>query len=132
MAVTGNYANTPRSAPVAISTANINRNGTGVIDTVLVAGAAGSRIDALCIQAVATTTAGMVRLYVHNGTTAFLLTEVPVTANTPGASTPAWSAQVNSNNNVNFPLILATGFSLRASTQNAETFNIITTQAGDF
>lgn len=132
MSAVANYANTPRSAVVNITTANTARDGSGTIGTVLTAGASGSRIDALDIQATATTTAGMIRLFVHNGTTAFMLTEIPVTAITPGTSTPAWSAQVNANNNMNFPLILQTGFSLRASTNNAESFNLITTQAGDF
>jgi len=132
MSVNANYAATPKTAIVAISTANTARDGSGTIGTVMTSGASGSRVDALDIQATGTTTAGMIRLFVHNGTTAFLLTEVPVLANTPAAATPAWSAQLNSNNNVNFPLVLATGFSLRASTEKAETFNLITTQAGDF
>jgi hypothetical protein len=132
MAITAQYAAVPKIGIVAISTANTGRDGTGTLGTVFTAAASGSRIDALDIQATGTTTTGMIRLFVHNGTTAFLLTEVPVLGLTPGASSPAWSAQLNSNNNFNFPLVLATGFSLRASTNNAETFNLITTQAGDF
>lgn len=132
MSTTANYAGTPQSGAVVISTANPNRDGTGTIGTVLTAGTSGSRIDALDIQAVGTTTAGMVRLFLHNGTAAFLLAEIPVQANTPSATAPAWSVQVNSNNNMNFPLIMATGFSLRASTEKAESFNVIPTQAGSF
>lgn len=132
MSTSANYAGTPKTGVVTISTANAARDGTGTIGTVLIAGAAGSRIDAVDIQATGTTTAGMIRLFVHNGTTAYLLTEIPVLANTPGAATPAWSASVTSQNNLNFPLILQTGYSLRASTNNAESFNVITTQAGDF
>jgi hypothetical protein len=132
MASTGNYASTPRTGVVVIDTANTARDGTGTLGTVLLAPASGSRIDGLDIQAVGTTTAGMVRLFVHNGTTAFLLTEIPVIAVTPGAAIPAWSVHLSTNSNPNFPIVLGSGFSLRASTNNADAFNIITTQAGDF
>ena len=132
MSINANYASSPKMGIVAISTANTARDGTGTIGTVFTAGAAGSRIDSIDIQATGTTTAGMVRLFMHNGTTAFLLAEVPVVAVTPGASNPAWSAQINGNTSANFPIVMQTGYSLRASTHNAETFNIITTQSGDF
>lgn len=132
MAAFGNYAATPRTGVKTISTANMARDGTGAMETVLLAPSTGARIDAVCIQAVDTTTAGMVRLFVHDGTSAFLLTEVPVQAGTPGPASPAWSVQVGTQNNLNFPLVLGSGCSLRASTNNAETFNIVTTQAGDF
>lgn len=132
MAAFGNYAAAPKTGLVTISTANTARDGTGTIGTVLTAPASGSRIDGVDIQATGTTTAGMIRLFVHNGTTAFLLTEIPVVATTPSATIPAWSVQIGSQNNLNFPLILGSGFSLRASTNNAESFNVITTQAGDF
>ena len=119
------YAATPRCAIAAISTANTNRDGTGTIGTVFTAGASGSRIDSILIEGTGTTTAGMVRLYIHNGTTAYLFKELVVGAVTPGASTPAWGAQVNSLLDREMPVIIPTGYSLRASTHNAETFNVI-------
>jgi hypothetical protein len=39
---------------------------------------------------------------------------------------------MNSNTSPCFPLTLKTGFSLRASTNNAESFNVLPTLAGDF
>ena len=132
MASTGNYAATPKTGIVAISTGNTFRDGTGTLGNVLTASGSGSRIDAINIQAVTSTSSGMIRLFIHNGTTAFLLSEIPVVAVTPSSTSPAWSVQLNSQNSLNFPIILGSGFSLRASTNNAETFNVITTQAGDF
>ena len=126
------YAATPKCGIAQISTANTNRDGTGTIGTVFSAGASGSRIDAVDLKATGTTTAGMVRLFVHNGTTAYLLTEVPVTAVTPSATLPAWEAQLNTNTMSQvLPIVLPTGYSLRASTHNAETFNVLT-MGGDF
>ena len=132
MSTTANYAATPNLGIAAISTANTNRDGTGTIGTVLTAGASGSRIDAVMLKATGTTTAGMIRLFVHNGTTAYLLNEIPVLANTPSSTAPAWEVQMNSSTMSQlFPIILPTGFSLRASTNNAETFNVLAV-GGDF
>jgi hypothetical protein len=132
MASVGNYASTPNCGAVNIATANTNRDGTGTIGTVLTAGASGSRIDAIDIKATATTTAGMIRLFIHDGTNARLLTEVPVLAVTPSGTTPAWEVQLNTNTMTQvLPIIFPTGYSLRASTNNAESFNVICF-GGDF
>lgn len=131
-------ANQPQYVGVAkvgiaqVSTANTNRDGTGTIEIVFTAGTNGSRIDAINLKAVNTTTAGIIRLFIHDGSDARLFAELPVTPLTPGASTPAWEAQLNTNTFTQvLPLILPTGYSLRASTHNAETFNVIAV-GGDF
>jgi len=126
MSAVAQYAATPNFGIVNIATANTNKDGTGTIGTVLTAGASGSRIDGVNIKAQATTTAGTIRLFVHNGTTAFLLTEIPVLAQTSSATSNSWEWQGNTNTLTNiFPIILQTGFSLRASTNNAESFNVM-------
>ncbi len=130
MSATAQYASTPKVGIGVISTANTNRDGTGTIGTVFTAGASGSRIDVIEAQATGTTTAGMVRLFIHDGSNARLIGELPVQAVTPSGTVPAWSAVVTSNSSgivgsVALPLSVPTGYSLRASTQNAETFNVI-------
>lgn len=132
MSTSANYASTPKVGVGQVSTANANRDGTGTIATIFTAGTNGSRIDAICLKAVGTTTAGMIRLFIHDGTNARLLTEVPVTALTPSATLPSWEAQLNTNTMTQvLPIILPTGYSLRASTEKAETFNVIA-EGGDF
>lgn len=132
MAAQAQYAATPRCGVGQVSVANTNRDGTGTIVTVFSAGASGSRIDAIDLKAVGTTTAGMIRLFIHDGTNARLLTEVPVTAITPSGTLPSWEAQLNTNTMTQvLPLVLPTGYSLRAATNNAETFNVIAL-GGDF
>jgi hypothetical protein len=132
MASTPQYANVPRCAIGQISTANAARDGTGTIGTIFSAGTSGSRIDAINLKATGTTTAGMVRLFLHDGTNARLLTEVPVIPITPTATLPAFEVQIATNTADNIlPLIIPTGYSLRASTHNADTFNIIAI-GGDF
>lgn len=121
------YAATPRLWMAAqISAANTNRDGTGTIATMGTAPAAGTRLDGVIVMAAGTTTAGMVRLYIHDGTNARLFLELPVIAITPSATLPGWAAAVNYNSMPDvFPIVLPSGYSLRASTHNAETFNVI-------
>jgi hypothetical protein len=132
MAIQAQYASVPKVGIGQISTANTARDGTGTIGTVFTAGTNGSRIDMIDLQATGTTTAGMIRLFVHNGTNAFLLGELPVTANTPSGTVPAWNAQLNTNTMTQLlPITIPSGWSLRASTHNAEAFNVIAF-GGDF
>ncbi len=127
MSITSNYAATPKTAVAQVSTANTARDGTGTLATVFTAGTSGSRIDDIAIIATGTTTAGMVRLFLHDGTNARLWREVAVSAITPSATVSPFSSLLG-----NLALVLQTGWSLRASTNNAETFNVLVTRAGDF
>ena len=132
MATTPQYAATPKCSIGQVSVANTNRDGTGTLATVFSTGTNGSRIDAIDIKAVGTTTTGMIRLFIHDGTSTYLLTEVPVVAVTPSGTMPSWETQFNTNTmSQGLPLVLPAGYSLRAATNNAETFNIIA-QGGDF
>lgn len=128
MATTAQYASTVKSAIAQISTANTNRNGTGTIATVFTGAAGGSRIDDITITATGTTTAGVVRLFINDGTTSYLWQEILVSAITPSTTVQVWSYTL-----LNQALLLQNAsWSLRASTNNAETFNVIVTRAGDF
>lgn len=127
MSTAANYASTPRAAVGQVSTANTNRDGTGTIATIFTAGASGSRVDDIVVTATGTTTAGMVRLFLHDGTNARLWVEIPVTAVTPSGTVQAFTSSL-----LNQALILPNGWSLRASTNNAETFSIFVDRAGDF
>ena len=132
MADKAQYAATPKIGIGKISTANTNRDGTGTIGTILTAGASGSRVDAIAVKATGTTTAGTVRLFIHDGVNARLLTELPVVAVTPSATIPTWEVQLNASTMAQLlPFALPTGYSLQASTEKAETFNLITF-GGDF
>lgn len=127
MTALANFAGTPRTAAAQISAANAARDGSGTIVSVLAAASGGSRIDDILVSATGTTTAGMVRLFLHDGTSARLWREVAVTAITPSATVQAFSWSIT-----DLGLILANGWSLRAATHNAETFNVLVTRGGDF
>ena len=121
------YASVPATAMVQISTANTNRDGTGTIGTLITAPTAGTRVDDIEICAAGTTTAGVVRMFVHDGTNYRLMREILVTGLTPSTTVAAWYTKL-----ANQAIILKSGWSLRFSTNNAETFNIVATRAGDY
>lgn len=218
MSTSAQYASVPRTPFVRISTANTNRDGTGVLGIVATAPGTpgnGKWVGKISITATATTTAGMVRLYVtqglpgatitsitfatttatmttsvpHGRTTGNLVTvegafpddynvnaaaitvtgantftypmstiptavastvgnysttpatpvtrlwrEIPVTAITPSGTVAAFTIteSYQAAGDIGYlPLSLEPGYSLRASTNNAESFDIIATFGGD-
>lgn len=127
MSSTAQFASTPNNGTHGqLSVANTARDGTGTIVDILSAGASGTRVDDIALVAAGVTTAGVVRLFIHNGTSWRLWREVLVTAITPSATVQVWSSYLQ-----NLGLVLKTGWKLGASTHNAETFNVLPTRAGD-
>lgn len=124
MATQPQYIGTPKSPTVNISTANTNLDGTGTLGTLMTAGASGSRVDRINITATATTTAGMIRLFIGTA----LIKEIPVVAITPSGTQPAFSQDVVFDNG----LILQASAVLKAGTNNAESFNLTVISGGDF
>lgn len=128
MAAAPIFIGTPKSPTVQIATANTLRDGTGTLGTVYTAGTSGARIDRLNITAIGTTTAGMIRLFLSDGTNNRLVSELPVVAITPSATQPAFTADIVFDQG----LVLQAAYLLKASTNNAETFNVTVTNGGDY
>lgn len=139
------YPGRVRGGRASIATANTNHDGTGTIGTVFTSpgtadanggtGGNGSVVQSITIVATGTTTAGMIRLYRHDGTNFSIIREIPVTALTPSATVKAFAIPSSEGADVNgrlaLNLLLEPGHSLRASTHNAETF-IVTADVGDY
>jgi hypothetical protein len=119
MATAPSYAATPRRKTVQISTANTNRDGTGTLGTSLAGGTNGTVIKKIEIVAPGTTTAGMIRAFIDDGTNVRLLREWPIVAITPSATVPCVQLEIEPRD-----LILLSTDTLKFSTHNAETFNI--------
>lgn len=121
------FIQTGRIAAASISVANANRDGTGTVVTVFSAGAQGSLVELVRVIALGTTTAGVVRIYVHDGSNYHLLDEIAVSAVTPTGSTPVFEGEYVPSK----PLILPTGWSIRAAPLNGESFKVLVT-GGDY
>jgi len=110
---------------VTINTANPNIDGTGTLGTLLnsISSGAGPNIGTvvtrITIKAEQTTTQGMVRLYISDGTTTYLWGEVMIPAVTQSGVIQTFAK--------NFPanLMLNPDYVMYASTENAETFNLV-------
>jgi hypothetical protein len=112
---------TANTGIVTISTANANRDGTGTLGTVITAASNGTLIRKIQIKAISTTTQGMVRLFVYDGTNTRLLLEIdvpPMTVNTTTGTDCTFETTVELNYK------LKSGWCLKAATQNAESFNV--------
>ena len=127
MATAPQFAATVRNALGTLATADTARSGTPTNPvTIFTAGSSGSRIDEIDIIATGTTTANVIRLWIYNGTTYYLFQEILVTAITPSVTQAVFSSISTFNN-----FMLPTGYSLRATTNNTEGYNVIAF-GGDF
>ena len=127
MATTAQFVATPKVGLATIHTANTSLTGSGTLGIVFSAGTNCTRIERCVVKATGTTTAGMVRLFIHNGVAATLLTEIPVAAVTPSGTLPAFETTLVFDGG----LVIPTGYSLCAATHNAESFQL-TALGGDF
>jgi hypothetical protein len=115
------FTNEPLVGSAQATVANANRDGTGTIVVVATGNAQGTRIDLVRLHAIVTTTAGMSRLSLNDGSNVRLWDEIPVTAVTASGTVPAFKAEVVPTE----PLVLPNAnWTLEASTQNAEAMNI--------
>jgi uncharacterized membrane protein len=114
------FAVTPRVASVNIATANTNRDGTGTVATLITGAATGTRIAEIVVQAKATTTAGMVRIFLYDGSNYFSFDEVAIAAATVSASVKGTRVSTTYSN-----LVLPNAsWSVRVSTHNAESIDV--------
>lgn len=109
---------TASTAFATVSSANSSLDGTGAV-TVLTGASNGTLVKTVTVKATVSTTNGMVRLFVYDGSSSKIIMEVPVPAVTKSYRDPSFE--------VTLPLDykLESGHELRATTQNAESFNII-------
>lgn len=115
------FAVTPRVGAVNVATANTNRDGTGTVATVITGAATGTRIAEVVVQARVTTTAGMVRLFLFDGTTYRLFDEISIAAATVSATVKGTRVSTLYNNLV----LPSASWSLVASTHNAESMDVV-------
>lgn len=129
MAASVNYAATlPRTDVGVISTANTARDGTGTgpATAIFTGASGGSKVEEIKVKARGTTTAGMVRIFLWDGsgTDGHLIEEIPVSAITPSATVETFEATITYTN-----LVVKSGWSITASTHAAETFGVFVSGA---
>ena len=121
MAADPAFAVTPRIASVNVATANTNRDGSGTVATLITGAATGTRIAEIVVQARVTTTAGMVRIYLYDGSSYRFFDEVAIAAATVSASVKGTRVSTSYNNLV----LPSASWSIVVSTHNAESIDVI-------
>lgn len=111
---------TANTGTAIISTANTALNGSGTMSTVLTAASNGALIKTITVTAISNTTQGIVRLFIYDGSSVTrLIEEFQIPPSSPSGTYPAYSISYNVNYN------LKAGYSLKASTGNAESFIVV-------
>lgn len=121
MATSPVFAVTPRIGMAQVSVANTNYDGvTGTYVDLIVGASTGTRIAEIVTQAAATTTAGMVRLFITNGVTTRMFDEISIAAATVSATVKGARVSTTYNN-----LILPNeNWKIIACTHNAVAINV--------
>lgn len=133
MAITAQYAAIPKIGSAVLTTADTSLTAPTTFGTAFTAGASGSRIDYIDVQGVATTIAGLVNIFIHDGTNYRLYVQVPIQAITVSTTAPAFSTTLSSNTNPNIlPINLPTGHTLRVTTSVAQTGIAVIALGGDY
>lgn len=133
MSTSAQYASTPKVGAALLTTADTSLTAPTTVGTIITAAASGTRIDYIDVQGVATTSAGLINLFLYDGSTYHLWQQVPVLAVTSSTTAPAFTANLSSNSNANvMPLCLPTGWSLRATTTVSQTGVKVIAYGGDF
>lgn len=126
MASSPSFASIPYNSVATLSTANTARDGSGTLVVIATAPASGLVIHDIRMNAIASTSAGMLRFFLSDGSsTHYLIMEHPVSAVSPSATAPAWQSVFTDLN-----LVLQSGWQLKASTEVANTFKVSIIRAG--
>lgn len=114
---------TANTGMVKMSTGNSNLDGvlaSGTYYDVITGASNGTLIKTVSIKATGATAQGMVRLFVYSGSgNARLIKEIDVPTITPTANNPAFETTIH------LDFKLASGYILKATTQNSNNFNVI-------
>lgn len=133
MSTSAQYASTPKVGAITLTTADTSLTAPTTVGTVITAGSSGTRIDYIEVMGVATTVTSLINLFIYDGSTYNLWQQIPVQPITTSTTTPSFSSVISSNSNANvMPLILPTGYSLRATTTVAQTGVKVIAYGGDF
>lgn len=109
MAVDPIFATTPNIDSGQVSaTADTSLTATTTYTTIFTAGSSGSKIEEIVFQGVGTTLAGVVRLFIYNGSTVRLLWEEAVTVVTSSTTAATYRTARQFDN-----LVLEAGWTIR-------------------
>ena len=114
------YAITPRIAATNVATANTNRDGSGTVATLITGAPTGTRVAEIVVKARVTTTAGIVRAWLFDGTNYRFLDEYSIAAATVSATVQSTRVSTTYANLV----LPSASWSIVVATHNAESIDV--------
>jgi hypothetical protein len=120
MATSPAFAATPRIGAVSIATADSSYTAPTNVGTLITGASTGTRIAEIVVKCAATSAAAIVRIFLYDGSTYWLLDEVTVAAAT-GSSTVQQTRVSTTYNNLILP---STSWSVRVTTSVAQTTHV--------
>ena len=116
MAANPVFAVTPRITSVTVSTAEASLTAPTNFGTVITGAASGTRIAEIVVKCAATSTAALVRIFLHDGTNYYLFDEIAIAAATSSASVATTRVSTSYNNLV----LPSSSWTVRATTTVAQ------------
>jgi hypothetical protein len=129
MATQPNYAGTVNNGAALLGAAETSLTAPTTTSTVFTAGASGSKVEQISVTAIATTVAGVVYVFLHDGTNYRLFDVLAISANTASTSLVPYTVTKTYDN-----LLIKTGWTVRMSQSIAGNANLLVAHAagGDF
>lgn len=125
MAINPQYTNVPKVGigKITSATTNVNLDGSGTLIDIFEAGSNGGRIEEVLVKALGNTGAEIVRLYIDDGTTAYLITEIAIIET---------SSVITFESGIKLEIVMPPNYKLKASSPSLQsTVNVIAI-GGDF
>lgn len=124
------FPHTPYFDQIQVSVANTNRDGTGTLVTLVdnsVLLYENLRVDRIRAVAEATTTAGLIRLYMEDGSAnIWLFDELTIDPLTPSDTAKGFEGEFDYSALLQYHLKIPSGWKLKAAPTMAEVFTIFT------
>jgi len=120
MATSPAFAVTPRIGNVSIATAEASYTAPTNVGTLITGASTGTRIAEIVVKLAATSAAAVVRVFLHDGTTYFLLDELTVAAAT-GSATVQQARVSTTYNNLILP---SASWSIRVTTSVSQATHV--------
>jgi hypothetical protein len=120
MAADPAFAVTPRIGSVAISTQDTSLTAPTNFGTLITGAAAGTRVVEVVAKCAATSAAALVRVFLHDGTSTFLLDEITIAAATSSNTAATIRVSVTYNNLV----LPSASWSIRVTTSIAQSVHV--------
>jgi hypothetical protein len=120
MATAINYASTATVGAALLTTGDTSRTAPTTVGTIFTA-TNGGQVERITIIPVATTVASVVRIFRYDGTVYNLYAEIPISAQTLSGTSAVTTITLEAVTTPNlFPILVPTGWSLRATVNDTQ------------